>query len=157
MQSKPKMALSLKHFFLPKSNHWLKRIILVFTFTLLDYLFTLVFCHVSYQEANVYARIFMESFGIQLGLTMFVLVANLPIYMILSVDSHVIRIPPRTAMFIEPFVDAVFAWFVAGLHFSGGSSWFWHAPDVVRQTVGALLYLIMAFLFVKPHKPRYDS
>lgn len=157
MQSKLGAVLSLKHFFLPRNNHWLKRTILVFTFILFDYLSTLVFCRSSFEEANLYARIFMENFGIPLGLTLFVLVINLPIYITLSLDSHVIRIPFRTAIVIEPFVDIIFAWFVAGLHFSGGASWFWHAPSLMWQVSGAVLYLTMAFLFVKPHKPRYDN
>lgn len=157
MQSKLGAVFSLKHFFLPRNNHWMKRTILVFVFILFDYLSTLAFCHTPYEEANLYARTFMENFGIPLGLTLFVLVANLPIYMALSLDSHVIRIPARTAMIIEPFVDVIFAWFVAGLHFSGGASWFWHAPDVARQVFGTLLYLVMTFLLVKPHKPHYSS
>ena len=157
MQSKLGTVLSPKYFFLPRNNHWLKRTILVFTFILFDYLSTLVFCRSSFEEANLYARIFMENFGIPLGLTLFVLVANLPVYITLSLDSHVIRTPFRTAIVIEPFVDIIFAWFVAGLHFTGGASWFWHAPGLMRQVSGAFLYLAMAFLFVKPHKPCYDK
>jgi hypothetical protein len=157
MQSKLGVVLSLKRFFLPRNNHWLKRTILVFTFILFDYLSTLVFCRAPYEEANLYARTFMETFGIQLGLTLFVLVASLPIYMTLSLDSHAISIPFRAATVIEPFVDIIFAWFVAGLHFSGGASWFWHAPDLIRQVSGAFLYLTMAFFFVKPHKPCHDE
>jgi uncharacterized membrane protein len=155
MQTKLGTMLSLKRLFLPRNNHWQKRTILVFTFILFDYLSTLVFCRAPYEEANLYARTFMETFGIPLGLTAFVLAANLPIYITLSLDSHVIKIPLRTAKIIEPFVDTMFAWFVAGLHFSGGASWFWHAPSLVRQISGAFLYLAMAFLFVKPHKPCY--
>jgi hypothetical protein len=157
MQSKTGSVLSPKHFFMPRNNHWLKRTILVFTFILFDYLATLVFCRAPYEEANLYARTFMENFGIPLGLTLFVLVANLPVYVTLSLDSNVIRTPFRTAIVIEPFVDIIFAWFVAGLHFSGGSSWFWHTSDLTRQVFGAFLYLTMAFLFVKTHKPRYDN
>jgi hypothetical protein len=157
MQTKLGTMLSLKHFLLPRNNHWLKRVILVFTFVLFDYLSTLVFCRIPYEEANLYARAFMETLGIPIGLTAFVLVANLPIYITLSLDSHVIRISFKTAIVLEPFVDAIFAWFVAGLHFSGGTSWFWQAPDLMRQVSGAFLYLTMAFLFVKPHKPRYNK
>jgi len=155
LQCKLGTMLSSKHFSLPRNNHWLKRGVLVFAFIAFDYLSTLVFCHAPYEEANLYARNFMENFGVPLGLSLFVLVASLPIYMILSLDSHVIRLPFRIAVIIEPFVDFVFAWFVAGLHFSGGASWFWHAPDTIRQALGALLYLITAFLLIKPHKPRY--
>jgi hypothetical protein len=155
MQSKLGTVLSSKYLLLPRNNHWLKRTALVFAFILFDYLSTLVFCRAPHEEANLYARIFMENFGIPLGLTLFVLVINLPIYITLSLDSHVIRLPFRTAIIIEPFVDTMFAWFVAGLHFSGGASWFWHSPGLMRQVFGAFLYLVVAFLFVKPHKPRY--
>jgi hypothetical protein len=157
MQSKLGTILSSKYLLLPRNSHWLKRTALVFAFILFDYLSTLVFCRAPHEEANLYARIFMENLGIPLGLTMFVLVINLPIYITLSLDSRVIRLPPRTAMVIEPFVDIMFAWFVAGMHFSGGASWFWHSPDLMRQVLGAFLYLVIAFLFVKPHKPRYDN
>lgn len=154
MQIKLGTMLSLKHFFLPRNNHWLKRTILVFTFILFDYLSTLVFCRIPHEEANLYARTFMETFGIPLGLTIFVLVANLPIYITLSLDSHFIKTPFKTTKVTKTFVDIIFAWFIAGLHFSGGASWFWHAPDLMRQVSGAFLYLTMAFLFVKPHKQR---
>jgi hypothetical protein len=153
VQSNIGAALSLKHFLLPRNNHWLKRTVLVFAFIFFDYFSTLVLCRAPYEEANPYARIFMENLGIPLGLTLFVLVASLPIYMILSLDSHVIRLPFSIAVAVELFVDAVFAWFVAGLHFSGGASWFWYAPDLMRQAFGALLYLVTVFLLVKPHEP----
>jgi hypothetical protein len=125
---------------------------LVFAFILFDYLSTLIFCRVPSEEANVFARSFMENFGIPLGLTLFVLVVNLPVYMTLSLDSHVIKISSKAATLVEPFVDSVFAWFIAGLHFSGGSSWFWCAPSLTRQVFGALLYLALGFLFITPHK-----
>jgi len=99
----------------------------------------------------------MESFGIQLGLTLFVLVANLPIYMTLSLDSHIVRFPFKIGVVTEFFVDVIFAWFVAGLHFSGGTSWFWFAPELMRQSLGFLMYLVMAFLLVKPYKPHYSD
>jgi len=152
---KLKIQFSLKYFFFPKNNHWLKRIFLVFVFIFFDYFVTLVFCHVPSEEANLYARAFMESFGIPLGLSLFVFVANMPIYMTLSLDSYFVRLPFKIALITESFVDIVFAWFVAGLHFSGGTSWFWCAPDLMRQALGMLLYVVMAFLVVKPHKPHY--
>ncbi len=157
MQRKLHIAFSLKHFFLPENNGWFKRICLVFAFILFDYFSTLVFCQAPYEEANLYARIFMESFGIPLGLTLFVFVANLPIYVTLSLDSHIAKFPFKIAIIAECFIDVAFAWFVAGLHFSGGTSWFWLAPDLTRQFLGTLLYLVLAFLLVKPHKPRYDD
>lgn len=147
--------ISLKHFFLPRNNHWLKRIILVFAFILFDYLSTIIFCRTPLEEANVYARVFMENFGIPLGLTLFVLTANLPIYMTLSLDSHTVKFPSKATIFVEVVVDLIFAWFVAGLHFSGSASWFWYGPTLMRQALGASLYLVAAFLFIKPHKANY--
>jgi len=152
MQLGNRSFTSLKCFFLPKNNQWSKRTVLVFAFILFDYFSTLLFCRAPYEEANIYARIFMESFGIPLGLTLFVLVANLPIYITLSLDSHVIKIPSRASVFTEAMVDVVFAWFIAGLHFSGGASWFLQVPSLMCQIAGAFLYLFGAFLFVKPHK-----
>jgi hypothetical protein len=157
VEKKLEIVPSLKCFFLPRNNHWLKRIFLVFVFIFFDYLVTLVFCQAPCEEANLYARGFMESLGVPLGLTLFVLVANVPIYMSLSLDSHIVRLPFKMAVVTETFVDAVFGWFVAGLHFSGGTSWFWYAPDLARQCLGMVLYLVIAFLLVKPYKPHYGD
>lgn len=152
-----KTLSTLKYFLLPRNNHWVKRILLVFTFIIFDYTATLVFCQAPHQEANLYARNFMQIFGIPLGLTLFVLVANLPIYMTLSLDSHVVRLPFKVATFAEILVDLVFAWFVAGSHFHGGTSWFWNSPQLVRQSLGALLYMSMTLLVIKPYKPQHNS
>lgn len=152
MQKEKGVAFSLKYFFSPKNSHWLKRMLLIFGFILFDYFSTLIFCRVPYEEANPYARSFMEFFGIPAGLTLFVFVANLPIYTILSLDSYLVRVPPKIAIIAEISVDLTFAWFIAGLHFSGGTSWFWYAPDLIRQNVGTVLYLVLAFIVVKPYK-----
>jgi len=155
IQLKLGVTLTPKCFIVPRKNHWAKRIILVFSFIFFDYISTLVFCQASHQEANPYVRIFMENLGIPLGLTLFVVLANLPIYVTLSLDSHIVRIPSKIAAVIEIVLDVIFGWFIAGLHFSGGSSWFWYTPDLTRQVLGAFLYCLMAFLIVKPHKTRY--
>jgi hypothetical protein len=154
---KASLGLNLRRFIIPRNNHWLKRSVLIFAFILFDYLSTLIFCRSPCEEANLCARIFMESLGIPLGLTLFVSIVNLPIYITLSLDSWLIRLPFKIAAVTETFVDIIFAWFIAGLHFSGGSSWFWYAPNQTRQAFGALLYLIFVFLFVKPHNPKYDD
>lgn len=157
MPSRLESALALRNFLMPRSNLWLRREALVVAFILFDYLSTLAFCHAPYEEANMFARAFMENFGITLGLTLFVFVSNMPIHMTLSLDSHIIRLPSKIAFFFEVFVDAIFAWYVAGVHFNGGTSWFWFAPDSMRQTLGAALYLAAALSLVKPHKPNYDN
>jgi len=44
---------------------------------------------------------------------------------------------------VEPLVDIIFAWFLAGLHFYAATSWFWTVPDILRQVVGAGIYLVI--------------
>jgi hypothetical protein len=97
----------------------------------------------------------MENFGIPLGLTLFVFIANLPVYLTLSIDSYIVKIPSKATIFVEVFVDFAFAWFIAGLHFNGGASWFWQVPSLMRQMLGAFLYLFVAFLFIRHHKTNY--
>jgi len=157
MQSKLGTAVSLKNLVLPRNNHWLKRALLVFTFILFDYFATLAFCRAPYEEANPFARTFMESFGIPLGLTMFVVIMNLPIYVTFTLDSNIVRLPHKVAAVTEPLVDIMFAWFVAGVHFNGGTSWFWHAPELTRQTLGAILYLVTAVILIKSHGSRHGN
>jgi hypothetical protein len=149
-------AFSLRHFLFPKDNHWRKRVAIVFAFVFFDYVSTLAFCSAPHEEANVYARVFMEIFGILPGLTLFVLIINLPIYVVLSIDSHVIKLPYKFGFLAEIFVDGIFAWYIAGLHFSGGTSWFWCAPDSIRQIIGTAIYFALSILLVKPYKPQFD-
>ena len=151
MKLRVRIKSGLHYFFLPKNNHWLPRICLVFSFILFDYLTTLIFCQAPLQEGNLYARTFMEALGIPLGLTLFVVLANLPIYMTLSFDSHVVRFPFKISLITETLVDVIFGWFLAGLHFSGGTSWFCNAPAWNRHFLGTCLYMVAAFLLVKPH------
>lgn len=157
MQSKLGIAFSLKYLLSPKNNQWFKRTCLVFAFILFDYFSTIAFCRTPYEEANLFARAFMESYGIPLGLTLFVFVANLPIYMALNLDSHLVKFPPKLTRIVETFIDVIFAWFIAGLHFSGGTSWFWYAPNMVRQVLGTVTYLATAFLLIKPHELKQSN
>jgi hypothetical protein len=151
MQTKPGASYA-KSLFLPQNNHWLKRISLVYAFIIFDYLSTLAFCHSPYQEANIYARAFMQNLGIPTGLSIFVIIINLPIYMMLSIDSHVVRLPSNLTKVAEIIIDCLFAWFVAGLHFSGGTSWFWSYSDMARQLMGTILYLTAARVFIRTSK-----
>lgn len=157
MQRKLGLSVSLRNFLFPRNNLWLKRIVLIFSFVAFDYLSTLLFCQTPHEEANLYARLFMENLGVPLGLTFFVLVSNAPIYVLFSLNSHLVRFPIKFASAVEICSDFVFAWFIAGLHFYGGTSWFWQAPDLVRQGFGAFLYLMLAFILIKPHKQSYGG
>jgi hypothetical protein len=91
----------------------------------------------------------MEVYGIPLGLTFFDLIANFPLYIILSLNSHLINLTPKLARTAETCVDVVFAWFIAGLHFNGAASWVWFAPDIFRQALGASLYFLIIFALHK--------
>lgn len=149
-KKRPKLSLSLRDLAVPRNNGWMKRIILASTFIFFDYASTLTFCRNVYEEANPLARLFMENLGIFSGLTLFVLLINVPIYVILSVDSHMVRLPSKLAVPFEVFVDIAFAWWIAGVHFVGGSSWFGAVPNLARQALGAGLYLSVAFALIKP-------
>ena len=131
-------------YLVPKNNKWFKRICLVFGFILLDYFATLAFCTNPAEEANPYLRGFLENYGIVVGLTLFDFLINLPIYLILCFDSHLVSLPTRLLKIVEPSVDLILAWFLAGAHFSGATSWFWIVPDLMRQAVGFGIYLIIA-------------
>jgi hypothetical protein len=134
----------------PKKGIWLVRTFILFAFILFDYATTLAFCSHPIQEGNLLAREFMETYGIFLGLTIYDFITNLPIYMVLCLVSYTVNFPPRLSRIIEPCVDIAFAWFVAGAHFDGAASWFWPAPEMLRQAVGFGLYLIFArVLFIK--------
>lgn len=152
MQKELTSAFNVKCFLLPKNNRWLKRTALAFAFVLFDYFSTLVFCHAPNEEANLFARAFMENFGMPLGLTLFVLMMNLPIYVTLSLDSHIVKLPLKATVAVEFIVDLIFAWFIGGSHFNGGASWFWHETDLVRQISGAVLYLIVTLPLLTPHR-----
>ena len=141
-------AESLKYF-IPRKNIWRTRLILLLSFIMFDYTATLAFCSAPIFEGNIYARAFMETFGIGLGLTLFNIITTTPLYLIFSVDSHMIRLPPKIAKLTNPVVDGIFAWFIAGVRFNGATSWFWSAPLVVRQITGAALYLILILILIK--------
>jgi len=143
-------VLNTARYLFPKNGRWLVRTFLLFAFILFDYAATLVFCSNPAQEGNLFARRFMETYGIFLGLTIYDFVNNLPIYMVLCLISYTVNLPPRLSKIVEPCVDIAFAWFVAGAHFDGATSWFWAAPEIVRQAVGFGLYLTFALiLFVR--------
>jgi hypothetical protein len=139
-------------YLIPKNNFWLKRISLLFAFIFLDYLVTLLLCITPADEGNLFARSFMEVYGTPLGLTLFDLVVNLPIYLILSLNSHIFNLPPKLDRVVETSADFAFAWFIAGLHFNGATSWVWNVPGILRQTFGASIYLFL-ILFMR-HKIR---
>lgn len=146
MTLKAESPLVAMRYLIPKNNFWLKRTSVLFAFIFLDYLVTLILCTAPTNEGNFLARGFMEAYGIPLGLTLFDLIANLPIYLMLSLNSHLVNLPPKLSRIAETSADCAFAWFIAGLHFNGAASWLWFAPDILRQTLGAAFYLVVIYL-----------
>jgi hypothetical protein len=137
-------------YLVPKNNIWLKRTCLLFGFILLDYFVTLTFCTTPMEEANPYVGAFMEKYGVFWGLTIFDFLINFPIYLILCFNSHFLSLPVQLSKILEPIVDVILAWFLAGAHFNGAASWFWVAPDWIRQITGFGIYLFIAMiLFLK--------
>ena len=133
-------------YFVPCRNIWLKRFIVLLGFIMFDYAATLTFCNTPTQEANIFARAFMKTFGKEFGLTMFNAITTVPLYLIFSVDSHLVKFPPKIARAIDPIVDIIFAWFIAGARFNGATSWFWNPQPIIRQIVGATTYLMFIYL-----------
>ena len=139
------LSIPMKYL-IPRNNVWLRRICVLFAFIFIDYLVTITLCKAPLEEGNLFARSFMEIYGIPVGLTLFDLLANVPIYIVLCLNSHLINLPPKLANIAETAADVIFAWFIAGLHFNGAASWFWFAPDVLRQSLGAFLYFLVVFV-----------
>jgi hypothetical protein len=127
---------------------WLRRAALLFGFIFLDFLVTAILCRTPYAEANLYARSFMQRYGIVLGLALFDLLLALPIYGILVVDWHLIKYTQQYAGKAEAMVDISLGWLIAGAHFNGAMSWLWDAPHIIRQTLGFAAYMALAILFL---------
>jgi hypothetical protein len=152
MEPKANSVFAAMRYLIPKNNFWMKRISVLFAFIFMDYLITLALCTTPLDEGNLFARNFMEAYGIPLGLTLFDLIASLPIYIMLSLNSHLINLPPRLLRIADTSTDAVFAWFIAGLHFNGATSWIWFAPVLLRQVLGAFMYLLIISILAAKRK-----
>jgi hypothetical protein len=146
-----RLTTSNLKYFIPCKNIWLKRFLVILGFVMFDYLVTLTLCDSPFREANVYARAFMETFGIKPGVTLFNLITIAPLYFIFSIDSHLINLPSRITKISDPLVDFIFAWFVAGTRFNGATSWFWNTMSIIRQMSGAALYILIIFFIVKAY------
>jgi len=141
-----KKLLHLGKYLIPKNNLWLKRTGLLFGFVLLDYLATLLFINAPIEEGNLLVRYFMETYGIFWGLTIFDLLINVPVYLIICLNSHFVILPSTLSKIMDPIIDAFLAWFVAGYHYNGGTSWFWPASGFTRQLTGFFIYFSMMLL-----------
>jgi len=123
---------------------WLKRTLLLLGFIFLDFLVTALLCRTPYAEANPYARSFMQTYGIVQGLALFDFLMAIPIYLVLLVDSHLIKYTQQYKTATEMIIDVTLGWLIAGAHFNGALSWLWDAPHLTRQTIGFAVYLAVA-------------
>ena len=139
---------------------WRKRTVFLFAFVILDYVVTIIFCKSPFAEGNLYARGFMETYGIVEGLTLYDFLLALPIYTILCIDSHLIKYTERYSTKAELAIDLALGWLIAGGHFNGAASWVWDASGVIRQALGFVLYEVIAlsslYPFSKPYWPWYQ-
>jgi len=127
---------------------WIYRFSLLFSFVLFDLLITLISIKSPIEEGNVLVRAFMGFFGVYLGLALFGCFIMIFLFFVLSFCKLLLGNMDKWASIIISFVvDVCFGWFVAGLHFVGGTSWFWLAPDLARHCLGAGLYLMVLYLF----------
>jgi len=138
---------------------WLKRTVLLFAFIFLDYIVTIIFCRTPYAEGNLLARSFMQTYGIVAGLTIFDLLLGIPIYIILCIDSYFIKYTEQYSTKAELMIDLTLGWLIAGAHFNGAASWLWDASGMLRQTVGFIIYEVIAlsafYSFPKMAYPRF--
>lgn len=128
---------------------WIYRFLLLLTFVLFDVLATSVSISGPIDEGNMLTRIFMNSLGVYLGLAFFGLFIAGFLFFTVAVCRLLVVNCGKLASTISSFViDGCFSWFVAGVHFVGGTSWFWFAPDMLRHCLGAGLYLLALYLFM---------
>lgn len=128
-------------------NIWVQRMLLLSLFILLDYLITLLLISYSNEEANVFAKSFMNIFGVAWGLTIFSLLVNSPVFLILGLLAfHSRHLSFTTSFVVTSGLDLAFGWFVAGTHFSGALSWIMNGSSPLYQLTGAALYLDILFL-----------
>jgi hypothetical protein len=146
MYSHYTQILQAKKYLVPKNNIWLRRAGLLFGFILLDYIATLFFINIPLEEGNLLVRHFMETYGIFWGLTIFDILINIPVYLIICMNSHFVKLPPKISKIMDPIIDAFLAWFVAGYHFNGATSWFWTASGFTRQLTGFFIYFSIILL-----------
>lgn len=121
---------------------WVFRFLILLGFASFDSLTTWASISRLAEEGNLFARAFMQTLGIPLGLTLFYsLIAG---FLLLILGLCKLMFTGRTgpaasaAVFI---LDVFLAWFVAGAHFVGGTSWFWSTPNLFCNFLGAGIYL----------------
>lgn len=109
---------------------------------------TTAFCASPSKEGKLLARRFMEIFGTIPALTFFDLLIDFSIYVLLCFDSHLATLHHRWNKTANALTDLGLAWFVAGLHFYAGASWFHMLPQFSGIAIGATIYILLAITLV---------
>jgi hypothetical protein len=128
---------------------WAFRFLVLFVFLSFDFLVTWSAVSVPAEEGNLLARAFMILFGTHLGLALFGLFVAVLLLAILCFSRLLFLGKSKWTLVLGGFIlDACLGWFIAGVHFAGGTSWFWLAPELTRQSLGAGIYLLLSQLFL---------
>lgn len=98
------------------------------------------------EESNAIARSLMQDFGVTVGLAIMCLVLGLLLGVLVGFCRFVFAKKTNGLTWLTIFVvDGFLAWFIAGSHFAGGTSWFWLVPEISRHLLGAGIYFVLLY------------
>jgi uncharacterized integral membrane protein len=127
---------------------WAARFIVLQSFVVFDLSITLLSLSSMSNEGNVFARVFMEVLGFPAGLVLFSIIVTGILLLILRFCRHMFSNASGMVKTVGTIaLDFSMAWFVAGVHFVGGTSWFWLAPELLRHFIGASIYFMVLTAF----------
>lgn len=137
--------------FIAPSREWRVRIYALFSFVILDYVMTGVFCQVFTDEANWLLRAFMVHFdSIPSGLFAFALAFYGPVYALLCFFSNSELGQLRDINLVEliyehknPIFDIVLGLGVASRHFEGAMSWILPLSNRLWLALGFIFYIVV--------------
>lgn len=128
---------------------WILRFLILLGFVMFDFLATWTSISYPLEENNALARASMGFFGVYLGLALFGFFIASLLFLILCFCRSLFSGRTKLASLVGSLIiDFCFGWFIAGVHFVGGTSWFWLAPDLIRHCLGAGLYLLVLYLLL---------
>ncbi len=121
---------------------WATRFLILQGFIVFDLSLTWLSISSLAEESNIIARGLMQVIGPWSGLILFSGIITGVLFLVLLFCSHMfdnVNGLVKSAGTIA--LDFGLAWFVAGVHFAGGTSWCWLAPQFLRHLIGANIYL----------------
>jgi hypothetical protein len=122
---------------------WATRFLVLLGFVAFDLSATWLSLSSSAEESNVFARNLMQVLGFSTGLILFSGIVTCALFLILRFCSRMLDNIEGTVKTVGIVtLDFGLAWFVAGAHFVGGTSWFWPVPEMLRHIIGASIYVL---------------